>query len=353
MELGKSCPFPDCCEDNRIQCSRCEGYGGLVITESKDDAGNDVSQEIPRTLRMMRNHLYSAMDDIYEGIMCTQKLDPTLPQYESVFEDEFAEELASGKISDPVLVYGIPKERYHVHGYRAKASGRFLIIEGEYGFYVPNGDGFVRIAYEDLGEIAETPAGLEINYAVSEDREQMQCIKIMRTQENERYLRELRLALAQINRGVRDWGYSHQYITVMHILEHYIGKMAKNGKEYLYDHSLRNRSPVRKLRQVLFTYAAKVHRAHVAALVDATKDGTNDRGIVFAQDGLAFCSGRNYGYIAYKDIRYITTNEKKTAVTLHGFFDECRRTCKKVSFYKKEYNIEELEKCFRELMLNV
>ena len=274
-----------------------------------------------------------------------------------VFEDEFAEEIASGKISNPILVYGLPKERYYAHGYRAKASGHFLIIEGEYGFYVPDGEGFARIAYEDLEEIIEEHDELKIVYAISEDRDETQTIAIKRTAENGRYLRELRLAFNQIIRKERNWGYSHQHTLIFFVLERYIGKLSKKGKEYIFESGShwghRKNQAERRLHQVLFSYGAKVRRPHAVALIDTTAEGTGDRGILFAQDGLAFCNGKNHGYIPYEDIRYMTTNKAKTTVTLHGYFNECLHTCKRVSFSKAEYNIDVLEACFKFLLRHV
>ena len=353
-----SCPFPGFSEDGQIHCSRCEHYGVLAVTELEDDAGNIVLHEEPHTLRTAVPAIYSAVDDIFEAMEYIRVLDSTAPEYDLIFGEELKEDVASGKITDETLVYCIPRENDDfLYGIRAKESGQFLLIQGEYGCYLPSDEGFVRIEYDDLEEIIEEHDKLKIVYAISEDKEETQTIVIKRTPENGRYLRELRLAFNQIIRKERNWGYSHQHTTVYLVLERYIGKLSKYGKEYEFESgshwSHRKNQAERRLHQVLFSYGAKIRRPHAVALIDTTAEGMDDRGILFAQDGLAFCNGKNYGYIPYEDIRYMTTNKAKTTVTLHGYFNECLHTCKRVSFSKAEYNIDVLEACFKFLLRHV
>ena len=87
--------------------------------------------------------------------------------------------------------------------------------------------------------------------------------------------------------------------------------------------------------------------------VDASEGDANDRGMVFSFDGISFGNGTNYGYIPYESIRYMSVNKSRTALTLHGTFDECVKPCKRISFRSTEYNMDALEGCFRDLLFLV
>ena len=353
----QDCPECTMAEENSVPCSRCGGMGELVITEMTNGDGVLEISETPIALDLAGKRMkYSlAMEAFEESVGYTQALDPSGPQYEFIYHDELAEDIAPGSISDPVLVYGIPKETHWAKGMRSKDTGHYVIVWGEFGLYLLLQGQYVHIDFTELEAVNEKADRLILEFITPAD-EEPKTLEVMRTSENHRYLRDLRIALTS---AIEEDAHrkSMQSLLLYYSFHRHIGKLSKQGQEYSFELNARPRtlrSPLEKrLHQVLFSYAAKIRRPHVLAFVDASGDGSGERGIVFSQDGLAFCNGKNYGYVPYESIRFMTTNKRKTALSLHGFFDECLKPCKKVTFSSAEYHIDALESCFQELLLYI
>lgn len=350
---------PDCQCSGRTDnataiCSRCNGIGSLIVTETIDRNGTLILDEVPDSAGSAYFRNYQAIEVFEDAVYDINALECKLPTYINFYDFDFADEISSGGITDSTLMHQIPKERGMVLGLRHHNKNEFLIILGSYGFYLPAQDGYFYTLYEQIIEVWEKEDRLVITCGESDQDNNAWDLEILRTPENDHYLRSLRLTLKRISDGTWTNVPDILLLNIHNHLKNHSGKIAQNGKEYLFEfgsHLWRPKYPAeKKIRQVLFSYAAKIRRPFVAMLIDVSLDDANNKGIVFAQDGFAFCNDKNYGYIPYESVRFITTNPQKTTLTLHGNFDECWHRCKKVSFSSKEYHIDRLEDCFQDLL---
>lgn len=352
-----SCPFPGCSKEGRIPCERCAENRDIVITERTNSVGELISEETPLTIKTWRHSWYCNMDDFLPNSYEEGIDDPRAADFEMLVPEDLMEEVNSGIITDPVLLYGIPRERYFSFGLRAVGEKQFFFIAGDYGCYFPVGDRYVHVNYDDIHDVTEYPDRLVIKYTADEEEKEWEHIELPRTQENQVYIRSLRLSLQQVIKKERNYGYDGQSITLWYVLEQFVGKLSNQGKERRFEpgtHYSKRQTPREKwIRKILFSYGAKIRRSQVVALVDTTVEGAEERGILFGQDGLAFSNGKNFGYIPYANIRYMSTDKMKTKVMLHGYFDECLHICKQVAFDQTEYHIEMLEVCFETLLRHV
>lgn len=350
-----SCPFPGYSKEGRIPCERCANNGDIVITERTNSAGELIFEEAPLTTKTWRHSWYCNMDDFLPDSYEEGIDDPSAAEFEMLVPEDLLEEINLGIITDPVLLYGIPREQYFSFGLRPVGEKQFFFIAGDYGCYFPVGDRYVHMSYDDIQSVTEYLDRLVIKYTT--DEEACAHIELPRTRETQVYIRSLRLSLQQVIKKDRNYGYDGQSITVWCVLEQFVGKLSKQGKERRFEpgtHYSKRQTPKEKwLRKVLFSYGAKIRRAQVVALIDTTVEGAEERGVLFGQDGLAFSNGKNCGFIPYENIRYMSTDKKKTKVTLHGYFDECLHICRQVAFDQSEYNIEMLEACFETLLRHI
>lgn len=191
--------YPQFCPDcHGLGCPRCDGIGTLIVTETTDQKGNLICEETPDSIYSAHFKYHWIIVESLEAFLATHTTDRTSPEYIDWYDFDFTDAFNSGAMTDPILMRQIPKEHYWVLGLCHRANNEFLIIFGSYGFYLPSPDGYFYTPYEQIVAVIEKEDRLVITCRDSVEDRKPRSHEILRTPENNIYMRYLHTTLQKI-----------------------------------------------------------------------------------------------------------------------------------------------------------